>query len=254
MGRCCHRTGEASVEVCYSGISALRDEQPERLLEFLSPEERSRAARFVFPKDRGLFIAAHALLRSRLGKAAGAGRLEFQADRHGKPALNPPHGNPPLLFNLSHTNGLAACVLARGCAVGIDAEEIVPRSGLDAIARWAFTEEERRIIAASSGDKRLEAFYRLWTLKEALVKGIGRGLSLDLQDIAFMLEPLTLSIATRIGEDASCWRMLEFAPTGEHRMAVAIKVPPGNALTVTVEAIAIGDLAPADQLREFENG
>jgi 4'-phosphopantetheinyl transferase len=243
MGEGCPGAPIETAQVFYTEVSALPRERLSRLTAFLSSDEQSRAARFVFPKDRLLFVAAHALLRSRLIAATGAFRLEFKVDRYGKPALNPPFGDPPLLFNLSHTNGLGACVLTRGCQVGIDAEEVVPRTGIEGIAQWAFTEEEQSIIAAKSGNERLEAFYRLWTLKEALVKGIGRGLSGDLKDIIFTLQPLTLRLAPRTGEDAACWRLQEFAPTPNHRIAVAVKVEACEAFAVTAQSISIAHLA-----------
>jgi 4'-phosphopantetheinyl transferase len=232
----------SKVYVFYAEISVLLEEQLKPLVRFLNADEQSRAARFVFPKDRALFIAAHALLRSRLIAATSVRHLEFQPDRYGKPALHPPFGDPPLLFNLSHTNGLAACVLAGGYAVGIDTEEVVPRQGIGDISRWAFTEQEQRIVAAKSGDDRLDTFYRLWTLKEALAKGIGRGLSVNLQDIEFSLEPLSLRLAARTGEDAACWQVREFAPTRKHRMAVAVKVQPEDTFSVRVQPVTIADL------------
>jgi 4'-phosphopantetheinyl transferase len=237
------RTPASMVYVFYTEISVSLEDQLKPLTRFLSSEEQSRAARFVFPKDRALFIAAHGLLRSRLIAVTGFRHLEFQSDRYGKPALHPPFGDPPLLFNLSHTNGLAACVLAGGYAVGIDTEEVVPRHGIEEIARWAFTEQERRIVAGKYGDDRLDAFYRLWTLKEALAKGIGRGLGVNLQDIEFSLEPPSLRLLAGTGEDAAYWRVKEFAPTRKHRMAVAVKVPPADTFAVSVQPVALDDLA-----------
>lgn len=233
---------EAAAEVAFTRVPALAENQIERLARWLTAEERIRAERFVFPKDRRLFVAAHALLHSCLETATGIRRPRISAGAYGKPVLDPPCGSPPLYFNLSHTQGLAACVVTRGYAAGIDAEEMAPRKGLEEIARWAFTEEEQQLIESAAGDLRLRVFYRLWTLKEAVAKGIGRGLGVELQDIAFKLEPLTLTIAGSMAEEAGGWQVREFAPTAEHRLALAVRIPAAAALNVTLRPVAIGHL------------
>jgi 4'-phosphopantetheinyl transferase len=232
-------------EIFHTTVPSLSGAELELLRRLLSLEERNRAARFVFAKDRQLFIVAHALLNSRLMAATGRGQIQLRADRYGKPAFDPPCGSPPLSFNLSHTNGFAACVLSRGCRVGIDAEEIAARSGIDAVAEWALTPSEREIIAAGSNHSRLEIFYRLWTLKEAVVKAMGRGLGVPMQDIAVSLDALTLSFGAGIDEAAAQWRLCEFAPTAKHRMALAANVPTAASWALTSQQIQIDDLLRA---------
>ena len=82
------------------------------LLAALSADERARAARFVFPRDRRIYAAAHGLLRSGLSAVAGLQDWQFRAGPWGKPELD---GGPEgLTFNLSHTEGRVAVALARG--------------------------------------------------------------------------------------------------------------------------------------------
>jgi 4'-phosphopantetheinyl transferase len=232
-------------EIFYTIIPSLSVPELDLLARLLSPEETNRAARFAFAKDRQLFIAAHALLNSRLMAATGYGQIRLRAGEYGKPSLDPPCGNPPLNFNLSHTGGFAACALSRGYRVGIDAEQMAARPGVDGIAEWAFTQSARQIIAAGPSCSRLEIFYRLWTLKEAVVKGIGRGLATHLRDIAVTLDPLGLSFGAHIGETAAHWRLCEFLPTAEHRMALAVNVPTAAAWSLTSQQIQIDDLLRA---------
>jgi len=43
-----------------------------------------------------------------------------------------------------------------------------------------FTSNERAELASAEGEQKIHLFFRLWTMKEALVKAVGRGLYLDL--------------------------------------------------------------------------
>lgn len=93
----------------------------------------------------------------------------------------------PVSFNVSHTKGLCASVIALGAPgweVGIDVETI--RSYKENVAKRVFTEEEMAYIRESSSKD--EAFTRLWTLKEAYVKAIGTGLSYPLKKAAFSIQ------------------------------------------------------------------
>lgn len=236
---------ENGVAVFYTEIPSLSEDQIGSLAHLLSHEELGRASRFVFAKDRQLYIAAHALLRFCLCAATGDPQWQLRVDRYGKPELEPPCGDPPLRLNLSHTKGLAACALSNGHAVGIDTEEINRRLDVQAVMKATFTAEEQRLLAASASSERQEIFYRLWTLKEAIVKGIGRGLSLSLLDFTFTLDPLSLTIATHAGEDAANWQMHELAPTNCHRLALAAKRRPSAILPVASQAISIDNLAEA---------
>ena len=73
----------------------------------------------------------------------------------GKPYF-PDH--PEVCFNLSHSHGAAVCVL-HDKPVGTDIEKLRPAP---------------RRLAQGMGD---EAFFRLWTAREATVKRLGQGIS-----------------------------------------------------------------------------
>lgn len=67
-------------------------------------------------------------------------------------------GCPDLCFNLSHSHGAAVCAL-HNKPVGVDVEKLRPAP--------------RRLAAGMES----EAFFRLWTAKEATIKRQGRGLA-----------------------------------------------------------------------------
>jgi 4'-phosphopantetheinyl transferase len=236
---------EDSVAVFYTGVPSLTADQIEALGHSLTSEELNRASRFVFEKDRQLFVTAHALLRFGLAAATGAPWLSFRVDQYGKPELDPPCGEPPLRFNLSHTNGLAACALSYGHAVGIDVEEISRPVDFHLIAEKFFAAEEQQLVERSGPGEQPEVFYRIWTLKEAIIKGIGCGLSLPLQDFAFTLDPLALKIAAHLDEDSASWQVHELTPTTDHRLALAVRRTPLTNLPITCRPVTIKSLTDA---------
>ncbi len=57
------------------------------------------------------------------------------------------------------------------------------------LARHYFSAAEATIIENLAGVDRLRAFYRLWSLKEAALKSIGKGLPFGLDAFSFELHP-----------------------------------------------------------------
>ena len=122
---------------------------------------------------------ARRLLRAALERyGAGGAGARLLRGAHGKPLLEGP-GTAGLHVSLSHTPGLVGCVVAR-CPVGLDCE---PRSraarlGALRVARRRFSPDEVAALERlPPGHARDAAFLQTWTLKEALVKATGRGIS-----------------------------------------------------------------------------
>jgi 4'-phosphopantetheinyl transferase len=218
------------VVVYYARVPSGAATDSRALQHLLDEGERRRGERFHFERDRLIFSAAHALLRAALAARLGDCEGGFRVDDFGKPELEPPVGTPPLRFNLTHTSGLVACALVGGCDIGIDAEQIDLSRPLLELAEHYFAEAEITQLRATEGASRAAAFYRLWTLKEAIIKAIGEGLSLPLKRFAFTLEPLSLKIE---GGDAREWHVEECHAAPEHAMAIALSRPPGASAAVS---------------------
>jgi 4'-phosphopantetheinyl transferase len=98
---------------------------------------------------------------------------------HGKPRLASSKGPVRPEFNLAHAGDLALLALAGpDCSIGVDLERVRDLKNIRKVAASVFTPAECELVfAASPGDPR-PAFYRAWTRKEAISKGIGKGLQL----------------------------------------------------------------------------
>jgi len=149
----------------------------------LSQDERERAARFRFEVHRRRWVTARIALRQILALHAGANpaSLRFHCDAYGKPTLLPPHDG--VHFNLTHSGDLGLLAIAPA-PIGIDAECIDPRLDWDALTRRVTSDDEREALRRCPPvSEQRAAFFRLWTRKEAYIKGRGLGLSLPLSAI-----------------------------------------------------------------------
>jgi 4'-phosphopantetheinyl transferase len=158
------------------------------LYQTLSIDERARARRFRFEKDRKRFIARHGILRVILGcyLSVEPYRLRFWHGKNGKPALAHIFGKEAILFNTSDSYELALYAFTPGHEVGVDIERIRDFPEMDQIAERFFSEREKGVFRAIPENRRKEAFFRCWTRKEAFLKAIGDGLSrpLDAFDVS----------------------------------------------------------------------
>jgi len=158
-----------------------------RLAAVLSDDERQRAARFRFPDLERRFVAARSTLRALIGRYASrdAADLAFRYGEHGKPSLDRDDASH-IEFNVAHTGDVALIAVSRDRCVGIDVETVRPRESLDAIATRYFAPDECEWIFAAT--QREDAFYTLWTRKEAVLKAIGCGISVELARIQVVPE------------------------------------------------------------------
>lgn len=153
----------------------------------LCPQELARAARFVHQRDRDRFIVGRSTLRRIAGFYLGlpARRVGLTENAFGKPVLAGACA-PPLHFNLSHAGGHAAFAISDHYPVGIDIEEIKPLR--EDVAGHFFSVAECAALSAMPTETYLQAFYRVWTRKEAFVKAHGAGLSLPLDSFDVTVE------------------------------------------------------------------
>jgi 4'-phosphopantetheinyl transferase len=159
------------------------------MLRTLSPDERSQAARFYFPRDRRRYIIARGFLRAVLARYLRIDPADVLVRYlpSGKPVLAPEWSEDPLQFNLSHSHELALCAVGRGWRLGIDVEWIRPEFAGAEIAERLFAPAEAAALRALPRSCQTEAFMAYWTLKEAYLKARGVGLQVPLNQFAVTL-------------------------------------------------------------------
>jgi len=171
-------------------------------LNVLSRDERERASRFVFARDRRRFLAAHVALRRLLARRtdAPAAELCFVAGPFGKPRLAGPSCD--CSFNLSHSADIALIALAPDGEVGVDIEMLRAMEDAPALSERNFTARECAELAELAADARDRAFLSCWTRKEACLKAIGSGLSIapETFEAGVGIDTRLVRIATPEGE------------------------------------------------------
>lgn len=192
----------------------------QRWQPILSPDERTRAARFHFSRDRQHFTATRALLRIILAGylASDPGDLTFRYSKTGKPSLNSAEN---LEFNVSHSGEVALLAFTRGRQVGVDVEHVRENFDHEAIAGRFFSRQEQQQLAELAPAERYRGFFRCWTRKEAYIKAEGTGLSLPLHQFDVSLETgeASLLLATRPeSAEAARWTLCE-VPAGDSYLA-----------------------------------
>jgi 4'-phosphopantetheinyl transferase len=167
----------------------------QRWRQILSADERTRAERFHFARDRQYFTATRALLRTVLAGyvASDPKQLEFRYSEKGKPSLhaslNAGHSGNQVEFNVSHSGGLALLAFARGHALGVDVEKIRQEIDTEALAHRFFSSYEQSQLTALPSSEKYPSFFRCWTRKEAYIKAVGTGLSLPLDQFDVSVHP-----------------------------------------------------------------
>jgi 4'-phosphopantetheinyl transferase len=160
--------------------------EPGLELDFLSDDERARAARFVRARDGRRFARCRASLRQILGALLheSPASLRFRATGQGKPELdletmgvNTSDARAALRFNVSHSAELALIGVCRGHELGVDIERFRRMSEADRIVASFFSPAEGAEFAAIPDHLKDLAFFRGWTRKEAVLKGLGTGLA-----------------------------------------------------------------------------
>ncbi len=222
----------------------------DRLAADLDAGERRHLARLRQAKDRWAYAAAHALIRRMLSDRYGAPpqSWRFTKDAHDRPHMDQSFHtgfDPP--FSVSHTEGLAICALVADAAggnairVGVDAEargdaEIEEHE----IAARFFAPREVALLRAQPPTHQRDAFYDLWTLKEAIAKAVGLGLTLSLSSFACCLTPPTVASTDPALQPIAGWtlRMLDLG--AGHAGALAIKHAPGQAIDIRCAAAGDG--------------
>jgi 4'-phosphopantetheinyl transferase len=141
------------IEVFFIEVNAPAD-VIEALTGWLVDAELARANRYRFPDDRRRSIVARAATRRLLGRSLNADprSLVLIEEEHGKPAL----------------------AVARETPVGIDVERRRTLSDTVALAERYFSPTELALVRSDPDPN--DAFFTIWTAKEAIVKASGKGI------------------------------------------------------------------------------
>jgi len=159
---------------------------------------------------------ARAALCALLNRLSPAQEWAFCSDSVGKPFVKARFGGEAgPAVSLSHSGKWVACAIS-GRPVGIDVERHRERR-YSAIAEYAFGERERDLVCRDGG----AAFYRIWTLREAIAKATGDGLRgvMDRRDRA---HGGAEGHWTAPADNGGTWLLAHVRPQPEVSLAIAL--------------------------------
>jgi 4'-phosphopantetheinyl transferase len=193
----------------------------------LSVEERERADRLLDAAARRRFVVGRAILRHALGRHLGCPpeAILLGSGAQGKPELAGPSESSRLRFNLSHSGGVVLLGLSARGAIGVDVEQV--RDGVDvmAIAARFLGSAQRDALARLAPADRTRRFFETWTMREALLKAAGVGLTgLDALEAQSLHIPAGARHASAVLEGVE-WRATPLPSFDGHVAAVAEPAP-----------------------------
>jgi 4'-phosphopantetheinyl transferase len=146
----------------------------------LSLEEKARTHHFSLLEDKSKFIFSHVVLRLILSNYTGLSPegIDLYENQYGKPYIR----SGEFYFNISHAKEKLAIAISK-TEIGIDLEYIDAELNLMEIEGTVLTKSEISLLSSFAPKLQAKQFFLFWTRKEAIVKAIGIGLSLDLREI-----------------------------------------------------------------------
>lgn len=185
----------------------------------LNADERQRAGRLRDQRKARAWVVARGRLRQILAGYVDEApeAVSFVVSGQGKPRLAV-DAKAALAFNLSHAGDWGVCAVTAGSEVGIDVERVDRTLDYQPLAARFFSPAENVRLAACPSVRGRREFFRIWTRKEAWLKGKGGGfLEPDLT-----LDPVFLG-SNCAKNDSWCLRSF---PVARHHLA-AVAVHPG---------------------------
>ncbi|HEY0331110.1 MAG TPA: 4'-phosphopantetheinyl transferase superfamily protein [Rhodopseudomonas sp.] len=184
----------------------------------LSCGERTRAELFALPLLRSRFVWRRILLRTVIAARLGCqpGEVALQSTRAGRPFV----AGSDLGVSISHSRDIALIAVTSSYGrIGVDVEAVVPMPDQGQIAEIAFTAQEQSELKRY--DRSSEAFYRIWTCKEACLKAIGTGFQLDPRAVEIGLADLAAPTVQR-APGSSRLSLMCFEPIAGYTAALAM--------------------------------
>lgn len=195
----------------------------------LTGEEKKRAAKFIKPRDAERFILSRGLQRKILAGylETAPDSIEFRRNENGKPFLK----DSPLQFNVSHSRNRLLIAVTTGRMIGVDIEFRRANIAMDSIVKRWFSPAERSFFQGSENPQ--QAFFDIWSKKEAYVKALGQGIFHKLNSFTVPLEG-EWNLPTIGKMDLWFFQPLEIDPAYTAAIVFEAPVVPVNLRNLTV--------------------
>jgi 4'-phosphopantetheinyl transferase len=196
----------------------------EDFVSLLSEDEKIRANKFKFNKDRLTYIIAKTILRKLIGSYTKLDpkEIQFNYNKQSKPFID---SEIDLKFNLSHSGQKIIIGFTLNYDIGVDVEYNKRQIEIAEISKRFFSVKESTILMQLSKEDQQAAFYNCWTRKEAFIKAKGGGLSIPLDQFEVTLalgDRPELKIIKWDQNDVVNWNLKAFNCDSDYTGAVIV--------------------------------
>lgn len=180
----------------YMDIEEVPSKEQITAFEQILPKERMMRQRQLQKKERAVsFLLTSAFMQYGISVTLDIpmNEIVYQYGENGKPMLAEGviRDGRTVDFNMSHS-GRYAVLAVSDAVVGIDIEK--RRHGRERVAERCFCRQEYEdIMSAATEEERDERFLRYWTMKEAYIKRVGKGLQIPLDSFRILRKEHSLS-------------------------------------------------------------
>ncbi|HTF96112.1 MAG TPA: 4'-phosphopantetheinyl transferase superfamily protein [Cellvibrio sp.] len=207
------------VHLWFLDVNQFGERHQQQAHHLMNADEHERARKFMRGKEE--YIASRWLQRKVLGRYLDQAPELVTISRaaKGKPFIS----NSDLRFNLSHSGNWVVLALAREVELGVDIEQIKKGRDLLSIAESYYHPDEfAQLQQFTDPAAKIDFFYQLWTLKEALLKALGVGISAGLEKAHFRIEhnAVTANIAPEL-DTGNTWQFGQWRLSDNFHCALA---------------------------------
>jgi 4'-phosphopantetheinyl transferase len=163
--------------------------------ESLTLEEKLKAEKFYHKEGYSINVFTRYLLRSLLSRYLRCfrGEIIFSYNKFNKPRIADSINNLDITFNISHSGSVIVIAISKAQDIGVDIE-IKKEIKLEDYDKYIFTTRELYHLNSLEKIEFLEAFYKIWTCKEAFSKVVGKGFTLNFKDVEVRISSRTLEL------------------------------------------------------------
>jgi 4'-phosphopantetheinyl transferase len=200
---------------------------------FLTDDEEARLDRIVSATRRERARTAWGARRVILARILGRAPRDIVIARHGRGAPTVDVSGHPLHVSLSHSEDWMLLAASRMHRLGVDIERIDPDADVVRLARRFFTTDEAAALNVLPEDETRRAFFRIWTRKEAVLKGLGGGVPSRLRAVPVDAGEGRQIVRIGVGD----WTLHDLAAPADYAAALAVR---GDATILTHAALDEG--------------
>jgi 4'-phosphopantetheinyl transferase len=155
-------------------LSDIKEDEHNFLWAFLNEEEKNGASRMIRHVGER-FVVCRSICKKILSEhlSVDIENINFDYEKNGKPYLK---NEQNLHFNISHSRDIAILGIRYGSSIGVDVEFIDEKCDIFPLMDLFMHEHEKKWALETDT---LNRFFIIWTLKEAVMKKTGTGISED---------------------------------------------------------------------------